>query len=210
MASITAAPRRGLLSVPALVGIGYAVSWAAGLSVPVPAPGFGASGSEIVRDYAGHGGALAVQFLLTEGLPAAGLALIPFAIGRAARWTRAGRIAAGAGLVAAVISLAQFVIGIALVATSSPGTAHGLLEALNRADGVKMFFLAAVGVAGALAGVLPRWLNRTGFALAVAIAGSGVGYALLLDGFATLAYASLPLLILFITGAGVALGRKDG
>ncbi|HEU5028598.1 MAG TPA: hypothetical protein VFV01_27045 [Spirillospora sp.] len=208
MASITAAPRKGLLSVPGVAGIGFALSWAAGLSVPVPAPGFGASGSEIVRDYAGHGAALTVQFLLTEGLPAAALALVPLALGRAARWSRAGRVAAGAGLVAAVISLAQFAIGLALVATSSPGTAHALLEALNRADGVKMFFLAAAGVAGALAGVLPRWLEYTGFALAAAIAGSGIGYALLLAGVATLAYVSLPLLILFVTGAGVALARK--
>ncbi|WP_344275813.1 hypothetical protein [Actinomadura napierensis] len=207
MVSIATAPRRGLLSVPAVAGIGYALSWAAGLSVPVPAAGFGASGSEIVRDYAGHGGALTVQFLLTEGLPAAGLALVPLALGRAARWSRAGRIAAGAGLVAAAISLAQFAIGLGLVATSSPGTAHGLLEALNRADGVKMLVLAAVGVAGALSGTLPRWLRYAGFALAVAIAGSGIGYALLLTGVATLAYVSLPLLILFVAGSGIALGR---
>ncbi|WP_173095280.1 hypothetical protein [Actinomadura verrucosospora] len=208
MASITAAPRTGLLSVPALTGAGFLVSWAAGLSVPVPPAGLEASGSEIVSACSGHGGALAAQFVLTEGLPAVALALVPLAIGRAARWSRAGRIAAGAGLVAAVVSLVQFAIGLGLVATSSPGTAHALLEALNRADGVKMFFLAAVGAAGALAGVLPRWLRYTGIALAVAIAGSGIGYALLLSGMATLAYVSLPLLILFVTGSGIALGRK--
>lgn len=210
MASIAVASRKKLLSVPAVAGAGFLVSWAAGLSVPVPSPGFGASGSAIVRDYAGHGGAAAVQFLLTEGLPTAALALVPLALGRAARWSRAGRIAAGAGLVAAAISLAQFAIGLALVATSAPGTAHALLEALDRADGVKMFFLAAVGAAGAVAGVLPRWLNHAGFALAAAIAGSGIGYALLLTGVATLAYVSLPLLILFVTGSGLALARKAG
>lgn len=210
MASIAAAPRRGPLNVPTVAGAGFLVAWVAGLSVPVPTPGFGASGSEIVAAYAGHESAAAVQFLLTEGLPPAALALVPLALARAAGWSRAGRVAAVAGLAAAAVSFAQFLFGMALVAASSPGAAHGWLEALNRADGVKMFLLATVGVAGALAGALPRWLAATGLALAVAIAGSGIGYALLLTGVATLAYVSLPLLILFITGAGIALGRKAG
>ena len=191
-------PRRRLLTVTGVAGTAYTLSWIAGLAIAAPNPKLTASGAQITTALAGHETAVVAQFALTEGLPAAGLAIVSVALARAAR--RSGAVAAAraaliAGVAAALISLLQFVLGVALVKTASPGTAHLLYGAVNRLDGVKMFALAVLGLAGAAAGVLPRWLRYTGIALAVAIAASGVAYLLLLPGLAVLAAPARVLLL---------------
>ena len=204
-------PRRRLLTVTGVTGIAFTLSWIAGLSVAAPSPSLTASGAEIVAALAGHGTAVATQFALTEGLPAIGLAVVSVALARAARRSgaaAAARFALGAGVAAALISLVQFVLGLVLAGTSAPSTAGMLYEAVNRLDGIKMFALAILGLAAAASGVLPRWLRYTGIALAVAMVASGVPYVLLLQGGAVLAYVSGPLLLLFITGTGIALGTS--
>ena len=82
---------RGLLTVTGMTGIAYALSWIAGLSIPAPSPPFSASGAEITAALAGHGAAVAAQFTLTEGLPAAGLAVVSMALAAAARRSGAAR-----------------------------------------------------------------------------------------------------------------------
>ena len=136
-----------LLTVTGVTGIAYALSWIAGLSIPAPSPPLSASGAEITAALAGHGTAVAAQFTLTEGLPAAGLAVVSMALARAA--SRSGAAAAAraafvAGLAAALVSLVQFLLGMALATASGPGTAHALYDAVNRLDGIKMFLLAIV------------------------------------------------------------------
>ena len=209
---------RHLLTFPGIVGVGYALSWIAGLSVPAPSPRFSASGSEIVTALAGHGTSVALQFALTEGLPAAGIAVITVTLARAARSrgaARASEVALISGMAAAVISLLQFVIGMALVATTAPATAHLLFQAVDRMDGVKMLALAVLGAAGASASgragtaVLPRWLRYSGAALAVSIAASGVVYLLLLENLAFLAGPALIALLVFVAGTGITLGRAN-
>jgi hypothetical protein len=203
--------RRRLLTVTGVAGIGYALTWIAGLSVPAPSPKLTASGAEIATALAGHGTAVAAQFTLTEGLPAAGLAIISIALARAARRSgaaMAARVALIAGGAAALISLLQFVLGAVLAGTTTPGTAHLLYDAVNRLDGVKMLALAALGLAGAASGVLPRWLRYTGIALAIAIAASSVAYLLLLQSLAVLAIPAGVLLLVFITGTGITLGTS--
>src|SRR6266568_8042769 len=91
--------RRRLLTVTGLAGLGYSLSWIAGLAVPAPSPGLCASGAEIVAALSGHGPAVAVQYALTEGLPAAGIALIAVALSRTAGRSRA-TVAARFALVA--------------------------------------------------------------------------------------------------------------
>jgi hypothetical protein len=204
--------RRGLLTVTGVTGIAYALSWIAGLSVGAPSPKLTASGAEIVAALAGHGTAVTTQFALTEGLPAVGLAIVSIALALAARRSGAievARVAAIAGVAAALISLTQFVLGVALAGATAPGTAHLLYQAINRLDGVKMLTLAILALAGAASALLPRWLRYEAIALAIAITGSGVAYLLLLQGPAALAYVSLPLLLVFITGTGIALGTAD-
>src|SRR5262249_25185588 len=117
---------RRLLTVTGLAGLGYSLSWIAGLAVPAPSPGLGANGAEIVAALSGHGPA-AAQYALTEGVPAAGIAVITVALARMARRhgaTLAARFALLAGLTAAIISAVQFGLGLAVTATSAPGAAH--------------------------------------------------------------------------------------
>jgi hypothetical protein len=152
---------------------------------------------------------VAAQFALTEGLPAAGLAIVSTALARAARRsaaTVAAWAALIAGAIAALISLLQFGLGAVLAGTASPGTAHLLYDAVNRLDGVKMLTLAILGLAAAASGVLPRWLRDTGITLAIAITASGIAYLLLLQGLTVLAAPALVLLLLFITGTGMTAG----
>jgi hypothetical protein len=199
---------RRLLTVTGITGIAYTLSWIAGLAVAPPSPKLTASGAQIATALAGHQTAVAVQFALTEGLPAAGQAIIAIALARAARRSgaaAAARAALIAGGAAALISLLQFVLGAVLAGTASPGTAHLLYDAANRLDGVKMFALAVLALAGAASGVLPRWLRYTGIALAIAITASGIAYLLLLQG---LAIPSGVLLLVFITGTGIVLGTS--
>jgi len=202
-----AAPRRRLLTGTGIIGIGYTLSWIAGLSIAAPSPRFTASGAEITTALAGHGTAVAAQFALTEGLPAAGLAIVSIALARAARGSGAvstARFAAAAGMAAAAISFTQFVLGMALVGTTAPGNAHLLFDAVNRLDGVKMLALAVLGAAGAASLLLPRWLRYVGIALAITITASGIVYLLLLPGLSDVAAApALVLLLIFITGTGI-------
>jgi hypothetical protein len=202
-------PHRRLLTVAGVAGIAYTLSWMAGLAITAPSPKLTASGAEITAALAGHQAAVAAQFALTEGLPAAGLAIVSIALARTAR--RSGAAVAAwaaliAGAVAAFISLLQFALGAVLAGTASPGTAHLLYDAVNRLDGVKMLTLAILGLAAAASGVLPQWLRYTGITLAIAIAASGIAYLLLLQGLAILAAPALVLLLLFITGTGITVG----
>jgi len=203
--------RRRLLTVPGLVGIGYSLSWIAGLAVPAPSPRFGAPGAEVVAALAGHGPAVATQFALTEGLPAAGIAVISVALARTARQRGAAgpaRFALVAGLVAAIISALQFGLGLALTVTSAPGPAHLLYASVDRLDGAKMLALAVLGAAAAAMTALPRWLRYTGIALAVTITCSGLVYLLLAASLAAAAGPALVLLLAFMTGCGIMIGMK--
>lgn len=207
-----AAPRRRLLTSTGVTGIAYTLSWIAGLAMTAPSPKLTASGAEITAALAGHGTAVATQFALTEGLPAAGLAIVSIALARAARNSgavTAARFAAATGVAAALISFTQFVLGLVLAGTTAPGTAHLLYEAVNRLDGVKMLTLAILGAAGAASGLLPRWLRYAGIALAIAITASGIAYLLLLPGLAIAAAPALVLLLIFITGTGIVLGSAS-
>jgi hypothetical protein len=204
--------RHHLLTVTGITGIAYTLSWIAGLAVAAPSPGLTASGAEITAALAGHGTAVAVQFGLTEGLPAAGLAIISVALARAARRSgaaTAARVTLVAGALAALISLLQFALGLVLAGTATPGTAYVLYEAVNRLDGVKMLALAILALAGAASGALPRWLRYTGITLAVVITASSLAYLLLLASLAFLAVPAGVLLLVFITGTGLALGASD-
>jgi hypothetical protein len=204
----TAGRRRPLMIA---AGVGYSLSWLAGLAVPAPSPRFGAPGAEVVAALAGHGPAVVTQFALTEGLPAVGIAVISAALAgtaRRSRAARAARIVLVAGLVAAVISAVQFALGLALTATTAPGPAHLLYASVDRLDGVKMLALAVLAAPAATVTTLPRWLRYTGIALAVAITCSGLVYLLLVAPLAAAAGPALVLLLAFMTGCGIMIGMK--
>ena len=203
--------RRRRLTVPVVAGLGYSLSWIAGLAVQAPSPGFGAPGAGVVAALAGHGPIVTTQFALTEGLPTVGIAVISVALARAARRsgaTRAGRFALVSGLAAAIISAIQFGLGVALTPTSAPGPAHLLYTSVDRLDGVKMLALAVLGAAAATMTVLPRWLRYTGIALAVAITCSGLVYLLLVASLTAAAGPALVLLLAFMTSCGIIIGMR--
>jgi hypothetical protein len=205
------APRtwyRNLGTVPALAGIGFALSWATGLSVSSVSTDPHATGTEVLADLAGHTAAQTAQYLLTEGLPAIGIALVALAVARSAG-SAAGRALAGTGVVAALLSLVMCALGLHLTLWDAPhgdaATAGLLFDTISRVDGVKMALLGAMaGIGVALAGRgLPRWVAWLGAAVAVSMAACAVGYVFLLPLPAQAAVVALPLLIIWVTAAGI-------
>ena len=220
-ASTTGRARRsGLATVPAIAGLAYAASWVIGLAVAPSSTDVNSTGAQVITGFAGHQAAAAAQFLLTEGAASIALAVVAIAVGRAG--VRAGacgpaRLALGMAVAAASVALLQCALGlylaISVTAAGHAGTAAALNDAINRLDGAKMFLLAAMAAAGTVmarqTGLLPRWLRWTGVALVVAIIASGIGYALLSNTFALAAWVSLPLLLIWVAGAGIAVGRQE-
>ena len=202
MTAITSSARRPLALVPVMTGIGFTLSWIIGLAIPAPSPQLTAGGPAILSALAGHGGQVVASYVFEEGLPAFGLAVISVYLARHARWVL------WPGVLAAVISLTQCALGIALAHATAPATAHLLFEAVNRLDGVKMFAIATVALAAGTTAALPRWLRYLGVALGVSITASGVAYLFLLDSLGGLAYLAGVLLLAFIPAAGIVLGRE--
>ncbi|BCJ27594.1 hypothetical protein [Actinocatenispora sera] len=199
---------RSLGTVPALAGIGFALSWVAGLSVSPVSTDPHATGTQVIADLSGHTVAQTAQYLLTEGLPAIGIAIVAVAVARRAR-SRTGRALAGTGLVAALLSLVMCGLGLHLTLWDAPrgntATAGLLFDTISRVDGVKMALLgvmAAIGVALAGRG-LPRWVAWLGAAVAVSMTVCAVGYAFLLPLPAQAAIVALPLLIIWTTATGI-------
>jgi hypothetical protein len=196
---------------PLLAGLVFSAAWVVGLAIFSSSTRVRSSGAEVLAGYAGHQGVAAAQFVLTEVVTAVALAVVALSLARVG--LRAGadprlvRAVGVTGILAATIAVIQGVLGVALttwaVSGGHAGAAGALSETVSRLDGAKMFVLAALALAGGALGVLPRWLRAVGFALAAAIAVSGVGYLFLLDGPATAAWVSLPLLMVWVTGAGI-------
>jgi hypothetical protein len=206
------------MAVPALAGIAYAASWVAGLSVAPSSTSVRPTGSAVLASYAGHFGAATAQFVLTEGTASVLLGVVVVALGRAglrAGARRSAWLTLGAGLTAAAIGIVQCGLGLYLTSSVVPagraGEAAALTDLISRLDGVKMLLLAATAIAAAAmarrTGLLPRWLQWTGLALAVAIIASGIGYVLLIGSLALAAWVSLPLLLVWVTSVGILLAR---
>ncbi len=213
--------RRERWLIPVVAGIGFTLSWVIGLVLPVPNLAVNAPASEVIARYGPHLGLVQAQFALTEGLPAVGLAVITVFLARAAgRAVGRGRarVIMVSGLLASVISLAQYALGVMLAGWALPGHASGrtavLFQAVNRLDGVKMLALAVLAAATLAltgpGGPLPRWLRYASLALAISITVSGAGYLFLIEALAPVAYVAGLALLVWVTGVGVALGQASG
>jgi hypothetical protein len=208
---------RGLMTAPAVAGIVYATAWVVGLAVWPSNLDVAATNGKVVATYGAHQGAAMAQYLLVEGVAAIALAVVVIGLGRAARRRGAaslGRATVVAGLTAAALSLAECALGLLLAGSVVPDgeadRAGRLFDLINRMDGVKMFALAAMAAAGVglvRRAVLPRWLAYTAVFLTVALIASGAGYLLLNTTLAQAVFVSGPLLLVWVTGAGVALAR---
>jgi hypothetical protein len=211
--------RRGRFGVPAVAGVAYSSSWVLGLAIFTSSTDVRPSRHDLLATYTGHRVVSMVQFVLTEGIAAIALAVVVVALASAARRVgeqRLGRMVLAIGLSAVAVSLVQTALGLYFADWLVPGrhaaSASRVFEAINRLDGVKMFLLAGLALAGfalmrRVPSLLPHWLTYVALGLAVAIVASGIGYLFLLNTLALAAWVSLPLLLVFVTGAGVALGR---
>jgi hypothetical protein len=194
-----AVPRN--LVAPAAGGA-YVLAWLAGLSVFSSSADVRSSGVQIVRAYRGHESAVALQYVLTEGLAGVFLGLV---VWTARRRHGLSTLGVRAGLAAAAVSIVQCGLGLwlALAALDDADTTGTLYRSLNRLDGVKMLLLIGVGVAVTSQPTLPTWLRRFGAALSVSIAVSGLGYLAAVQAIALAAWVSLPCLIIVVAGLGL-------
>ena len=213
--------RRLRTTAPAVAGIAYALAWVTGLAVWPSSLDVAASGAKVMSAYTGHQGVATAQYLLVEGAAAIALAVVAVALARAAGRRgagQAGTVVALAGGSAALISLIQCALGLALVGGAVPhgetARAGSLFDLINRLDGAKMLVLAAMALAGAAvvrrADLKPRWLRYNAVLLAASLSASGVGYLLLDNALAQAAAVSLPLLLVWVAATGVTLGRTSG
>jgi hypothetical protein len=207
--------------LPGAAGAAYLAAWAAGLAVwPVNLP-LNATAAQTTASYAAHPEGAVTQYLLAEGL--AGLLLgivlgctlltqtrgLAQARGRAVARVKVAALL-GAGAVA--ISLTQCVLGLILTGAADAHdlTRVGDLSSLvNQLDGAKMLALAGAGACLATAGgpgrALPRWLRATALPLVISLIASGYAYLALSQALAWTAYVSGTLLLVWVTGLGIAL-----
>jgi hypothetical protein len=198
-----------------VAGLGYSLSWLVGLSVFSSSTDVHSGGREIQSAFAGHGAAITAQYVFTEGLPAVCLGVVVVALARSVvADPRARTRLLVSGLMAAIISVIQCVLGIVLITQLVPSDRIDAIgrvsDLIDRLDGVKMLLLAVVGLTAGLAIWrerlhLPRWLGYVAFALSAAITVSGIGYLFLVAGPAYAAWVSLPLLLVFVTGSALTL-----
>jgi len=196
--------------------IGYAIAWIAGLTVFTSSTQVNASGMQVVGTLTGHQFAAGLQYALTEGVTALFLITVIWGVTGNAKPGPARLAIRLAALGATVVSLAECGLGLWLSAglahPDRAGLAGTVNDAISRLDGLKMLLLALIAIAAAVAIggrtlPLPRWLSPLAAVLAIAITVSGVGYLALSDAAASAAWVSLPLLIIFVTAAGVATAR---
>jgi hypothetical protein len=209
---------RGMRTAPAAAAIAFVAAWVTGLAVWPTNLNVAASGAKVVSAYTGHQRVALAQYVLVEGLAAIALAIVVIALGRAGGRRGAGRlggVVALAGIGAAIVSLIECGLGLVLAGTAVPdgdtGRAGVLFHLIHRLDGAKMLALATMALAGVAlarrAAVLPRWLGHTAALLAAAMIVAGAGYLLLNTMLAQAAAVSLPLLLIWVAGTGVTLGR---
>ena len=204
----------------ALAGFGFTLSWLIGLSVFAASTTVVSTGTEVIAAYSGRATAGVFQYLFTEGLPPIAILIVVGALARSVREEGYARLASVAWvtvLIAAIVSFAQFVFGVVLVTVAVPAgdaAASALLsDSVTRLDGAKMLLFA--GMATAVFAYLVKaqrgkliWLRVVSVLLAVTIAVSGLGYLFMVTSLATLADASLPILLVWVTGFAIVLGRR--
>lgn len=195
--------------VPAVAGISYLAAWTIGLAEWPTNLAVSASSAQVAASYQAHTAQAIVQYLLVEGL--AGV-LLGIVLGSTVLGRSRGRFViqpTGAALFAAIaviVSIVQCVIGLLLAAAAArhdTALSGDLFALVNRFDGVKMLALAGSAASLAASHRMARWLELTGWLLAVAITVSGLAYLTLANALAWTAYLSGVLLLMWVTGMGV-------
>jgi len=212
--------RSWVLRRTTLAGFGFTLSWLVGLSVFAATTTVASGGGEVIAAYRGRALGGVLQYLFTEGLPPIAILIVVGALARSIRkegYTRLGTATWLTALVASIISLVQFVLGVVLVTAAVPAgdaATSGLLsDSVTRLDGAKMLLFASMAttaflyLVGVKRGVL-IWLRVVSVLLVLSITVSGFGYLFMMTSLATAAYVSLPLLLVWVTGFAIVLGRS--
>ncbi|MFF3123713.1 hypothetical protein ACFVRD_15405 [Streptomyces sp. NPDC057908] len=216
MTAIAKDPATGVTARAA--GFIHAAAWILGLAAAWGAtPEAGDTHVGITTAYADRPVQAMAQALLVHGVAAVSLVVVGSGLLDWARRTSntAARMAGWAGRVAGALAFVQLVLELIAVPgadPASPGRTGALFEAVQRADGVKMFALAALAAAACAASqhgtLLRRWEVVIGWVLAVTITASGIGYLLLSTALTPTAFISLPLLLIWIAALGAALRHR--
>ncbi|MFE4333713.1 hypothetical protein ACFRQM_31055 [Streptomyces sp. NPDC056831] len=216
MTAITKEPATGVTARAA--GYIHAAAWLLGLAAAWGAtPEVGDTHAAITTAYADRPVQAVAQALLVHGVAAVCLVVVGSGLLDRARCTgnTAARLAGWAGRVAGALACAQLALELIAVPGADPassGRTGALFEAVQRADGVKMFALAALAAAACVASrhgtLLRRWEVVIGWALAATITASGIGYLFLSTALTPTAFISLPLLLIWIAVLGAALRRR--
>jgi hypothetical protein len=103
------------------------------------------------------------------------------------------------------------VLAARLAAPAHVGASADVFGAINRLDGVKILLLAAlistaVRARRELDG--PSWWSGIGLLAILALVVSGIGYLVLDDALAAAAFASLPLLLVWVAATAAILSRR--
>ena len=208
--------RRGLAGA----GFAYVAAWVVGLLVAPSAPDPDASDATINAFYADHQSATLLQAALVHCV--AGLALAALVVALARRVAPGRRdstrtVFLAAGLAAAVVSLVQFGMEVALNRhVAGDGTASmtaSLFHAVNIADTVKLVLLGVTVFAATrfLAGVraVPRWLEVLGYALLPILVIGGAAFVVNSGALSGVLTASLLLLLLWVAAVTVVETRRS-
>ncbi|MFE4801099.1 hypothetical protein ACFRFL_40480 [Streptomyces sp. NPDC056708] len=216
MTAIAKDPATGVTARAA--GFIHAAAWILGLAAAWGAtPEVGDTHVGITTAYADRPVQAVAQALLVHGVAAVSLVVVGSGLLDWARRTSntAACMAGWAGRVAGALAFVQLVLELIAVPgadPASPGRMGALFEAVQRADGVKMFALAALAAAACAASqhgtLLRRWEVVIGWVLAATITASGIGYLLLSTALTPTAFISLPLLLIWIAALGAALRRR--
>ena len=201
--------------LPAAAGVAYLAAWAAGLAVWPVNLALNATAAQVAASYRANPAEAAAQYLLTEGLAGVLLGVVlAFVLLPHVRGRMAARPAGAAllGAIAVATSLAQCVIGLSLTAAAAShdiARCGELSTLVTRLDGVKMLAIAgaAAGIAAARTPgpLIPGWLRAATLPLGLALIASGYAYLTLSSTLGWTAYISGPLLLVWVTGTGIAI-----
>jgi len=205
----------GARKAVAAAGAVYVVAWLVGLFVAPSAPSATASDATVHAFFVENRSSTLVQALLVHGI--AGVALGVFVLGLAralpVRGTaRVRTVFLAAGLTAALVSLVQFGLEIALhagaTAGGDAGTTASFFGAVKIADTVKLVLLgvaiAAATRLAAVAGAFPTWVRALGVALLPILVLGGLAFVI--DSGVLGAILTLSLFLLLVWVAAVSVG----
>jgi hypothetical protein len=198
----------------AVSGFIYVAVWVLGLLIPTGTLSASMSNAELQQVLLAYQPARLIQVYLIDG--AAGIAILLFAVTVASLFQPAGErnlphVVLGTGIAAGTISLVQAGVQQTLVSadllTSVEVPFRTLLVLVNQIDTFKLLALALLSVSTSILGLRTRlistWINWLGIALAIALLLGGLSFAFANPMLKAVLFASLPMLLVWVSAVSV-------